>query len=731
LATRRRRWPWAKPSSLLPAVFMLAAVAGPGLVPAELSGQLPAFLLDDETQLRSIAFRHLDTETFPRSQLKRQIGLTEQGKAHRLKGALAALPLFSEPDAHPFDPLSLQRDVARLREFYRGAGFPDVDIRYEVTLDQEKNVVDVVFLIHEGRSRTLASVRYTDASGAPVEEKLAAELVPGWKRLVEREITQIGERFGDLERARMEGAPLQWLLDRGYPFPISSSVQAVDSAGYLAQLNIEVEPGTRSRVGSMEVEGVASVDDGVVLREVPIEEGDWFSASRVNEGRRRIFRVNLFRLALAEVTPLSQADSSVQVLFQVMEARPRNLSGHLGYTNVGGIALGGKWEHRNFLGGARTFAATVTSETGIMAVQADAPDEFFRGALSLRQPFVFVSGLSAVVSPFGEYRDDYRDQSWEAGLDGTLIYRLSALQAISLRYRISAREILEYRLEDAAAGSASLLGSKIVIDSLEGRIEVSTFNLSANLGRLDDPANPRRGFVLRPNLEVTAPLGFPTNEYFKAELWGSLYRPLGDKILLAANLRAGRIFPFGKSIPSSEEDGLQELIQLRDVNLMAGGPSDVRGWGSRLLGPKTPDSERDVSGSDTTYTASLYLPIGGLARVTGALDVQFPLPGLGERAQGHLFVDGGRVWTPDDRFFSTDDPYDQDRFFYSAGGGLGVETPVGPIRLSVGYKLNPSPLDLRDPGDVLALLLADQSILEAPTSNWRRVQMHLTVGRVF
>ena len=29
---------------------------------------------------------------------------------------------------------------------------------------------------------------------------------------------------------------------------------------------------------------------------------------------------------------------------------------------------------------------------------------------------------------------------------------------------------------------------------------------------------------------------------------------------------------------------------------------------------------------------------------------------------------------------------------------------MGPIRVSVGYKLNPSPLDLRDPGEVLDLL---------------------------
>jgi outer membrane protein insertion porin family len=401
----------------------------------------------------------------------------------------------------------------------------------------------------------------------------------------------------------------------------------------------------------------------------------------------------------------------------------------LGYTNDGGLALGGQWEHRNFIGGARTFAVSGTAETGALAILSETTDEFFRAAISLKQPFLFVSGLSFVASPFGEYRDDYRDRSWEGGLDGTLIYQYAPLRALSLRYRISNREILEYRLGDLSVGTAGLLGSTVEADSLEARVVVSAFTLSATLGRLDDPANPTRGFVIQPSLEVTAPLGFPTNEYLKAEVWGSYYRPLGGRIRLAGGLRVGRLFPFGGSVPTSERDGLLEFFQLRDINLMAGGPSDVRGWGSRLMGPKIPDTE--ISESGTTYSASRYLPLGGLARVTGALELQFPIPKLGSGFAGHVFLDGGRVWTPDDRYLQSDDPYDQDRVYYSTGGGVGIETPVGPIRVSLGYKLNPSPLDLRDPEDVQDRLLKGSSILEAPVQRLRRFQIHLTVGRVF
>ena len=147
------------------------------------------------------------------------------------------------------------------------------------------------------------------------------------------------------------------------------------------------------------------------------------------------------------------------------------------------------------------------------------------------------------------------------------------------------------------------------------------------------------------------------------------------------------------------------------------------------MGPKLPDVELDRA--TDSLKASRYVPLGGLARISGGVELQFPIPGLGARFAGHVFLDGGRVWTPDHRFLPPDDPYDQDKAYFSTGGGMGIETPVGPIRVSVGYKLNPSPLDLRDPNEVLKRLLAKESILDVPAETLRRFQLHLTLGRSF
>ena len=701
--------------------------------PSSVAGQLSASLLDDETEVHSIRFRFLDSESFSPSRLLDQIGLTERGGFYGVSRKLSFLPLVSPPEPRLFDPLSLQMDVARLRAFYRGEGFPEASVAYEVTLDRDRNLVDVEFLVTEGPPRTLGSVAFVSPDGDSLDKVLYPGALPEWQEFLTGAEALEGERFGEADRARIEGSLLRWLGERGYPFPTIDSNVEESSFGLQVHLRVQVDPGSRNRVGAVVLEGLSSVADAVLLRELPFREGDWYSASQVAEGRRRIFALGLFRVATAEPVPMLDADSSVQVVYRVREARPRSVSGFTGYTNAGGLSFGGEWQHRNFGGSARTLSVNGTAETGAFVVLNEVPDKYSRAAVSLRQPFLFVSGLSVVASPFWEYRDDYRDRSWEAGMDGTLVYQYAPLNAVSLRYRVSKRKVLDYPLADV--GSRQVDATTPVEDLLEGSMVVSAFTLSATLGSLDDPANPRRGYVIQPSLEVTAPVGFPTNEYLKAEIWGSLYRPLGDRLGFAGSLRAGRLFPFAGSVPAEGEDGMPEFFRLRDVNLTAGGPTDVRGWPSGLMGPKIPETRIEIldtgTQSDTVYSARRYLPLGGLARISAAVELQFPFPGLSSWLSGHVFLDGGRVWTPDSRYRFIDGDLDQDRVYFSTGGGVGLDTPVGPVRVSLGYKLNPSAMDVRDPGAVQDLILAGKPILDAPVEKWRRFQLHLTVGRVF
>jgi outer membrane protein assembly factor BamA len=133
----------------------------------------------------------------------------------------------------------------------------------------------------------------------------------------------------------------------------------------------------------------------------------------------------------------------------------------------------------------------------------------------------------------------------------------------------------------------------------------------------------------------------------------------------------------------------------------------------------------------TETVAERYAPVGGLARLLGSAEVQLPLPGFSDSWQSFLFFDTGRVWTPDSRFTLSAGELDQNDYYSSVGAGIGYETVVGAIQFAVGYKLNPSPLDLRSPQDVLDALEEGRPLSSVPTESRRRLHLHFSIGSTF
>jgi outer membrane protein assembly factor BamA len=93
-----------------------------------------------------------------------------------------------------------------------------------------------------------------------------------------------------------------------------------------------------------------------------------------------------------------------------------------------------------------------------------------------------------------------------------------------------------------------------------------------------------------------------------------------------------------------------------------------------------------------------------------------------------VFLEAGRVWTPDERFSQATLLPENAELRWSAGVGISYQTPVGALGLSLGYKLNPSPLDLRDAGEVLDAYIAGQPIESAETDALSRLHLHFSFG---
>ncbi len=170
----------------------------------------------------------------------------------------------------------------------------------------------------------------------------------------------------------------------------------------------------------------------------------------------------------------------------------------------------------------------------------------------------------------------------------------------------------------------------------------------------DDFLNPTQGLLLRGRLEHSS-TGFLSDVNFtKFEVEGRHYLPIWWRMILATRLLLGTIQPYGAT-DSAEIP--------RNVRFFAGGPGSVRGFRLNRLGPL--DSDDD--------------PVGGNSLVEGNAELRFPIIG---QLWGALFLDFGNV-------FSEPFTYRFNDLRYAVGRGIRYITPIGPIRLDVGFVIDP------------------------------------------
>jgi outer membrane protein insertion porin family len=683
-----------------------------------------ALRLSPDAEVRSIDFRFTGPHELYADELAEQMNTRAPDAFHTFQSAVAWVPFVPNPDRHAFDPVRLQEDVARLRRYYRRQGFPEARVDYTVGTDDERRRVAVAILVEEGpalrlRELSLVAPYGTSEIGAP---ELRQEIQARWQTIRAR---HVGKRFSEPEIIALRGSLESFLGDRGYIRAKVDPRATIDSTAHQVDLVCLVDTGARARVSDIRVEGVTKVDKHIVARQLGFETGDWMSRRGLEKARENLMSVDLFRTARLNLGEGSPADSSLPVQVVVREDRPRFTQIEGGYATDGaGLTGQVRWTHPNFTGGARSLNAVALVQSGVWAT-SDIKDRLLRGTLLLNQPYVFLPALSMGFGPSFELRDGHLDRSAAWTLQNTLVYRFSTLQSAALRYEYTYRKVDESNIQDLSPNST-------LAESLAVPVRTSLISLNTSLGRLDDFGRPRHGVVVKPNLSITAPSAWGSVEFARLDVQATAFAPLpgrANAVMLRGKI--GQVWPFGKSVPTAGENPAVELLRIRDFTLTAGGAEDVRGYATRMLGPKVPSIEREVSGTDTTLTSDHYVEAGGLRRWTGSVELRLGLRRLSKDVFAHLFFDAGQVWTSDSRFEFSDISETDEDVHYATGAGLGYYTAVGAIRFDAGYKLNPSVFDLRDPQDVLNAALAGRDPATAPVKSFNRYAFHLSLGLYF
>ena len=681
------------------------------------------------TEVRSVEFRFEGTRSLNEDVLRQKIALTGQGGFAGLRRTFGFLPFVPPVGAHQFDPVEMQRDVVRLRNYYHRQGFPKVEARYDARFQAKPNAIRVAYVIAEGPPILIDTLGFTGEHG-PIE--LPSSLDPSWRRFVRRTQRQAG-RAGEDERRALADSTARWFRAHGYPFASAKVIATVDSAAFRASVEVQADPGQRARIRRIVVTGNETIPAREIVRQLPIQAGDWYDSHALEEGRQRLTEMDIIRLVSVDVPRDSAADSSVVVRLGVSENPEHIIKGEAGFISSSGVTTQASWTDRSWLRGLQhahgrrdgAVGRRGAGEPGAAALPAQ-PHRVSAlrrrpPALGGGRPVRRIPGRPSRPELGGGVRGNAGVRPGTAPVPDSGLFDLPPA-CVRLRLRQQPRG----RAVPAAASPRPPGGA----NTLQQIHNSSVLALEGSYGRLDRIASPRKGYVIRPRVAWTPP-GFNTSEYFLVDLGATTYVPLSKRVGFTFRAGGGRLFPYGNSIVAGDVSGFVSLLRLRDVTFTAGGTRDVRGWGTLLLGPKLPEVQLQTSGDSTVAVSSRYTPVGGLARLIGSAELHFPMPVLSDAFQPYVFYDVGRVWTPDSRFALNAGDLDEDRYYQSIGIGIGYETVVGAIQVALGYKLNPSPIDLRSPQDVLDALENGTPIGAAPTSNARRFHLHFSIGTSF
>jgi outer membrane protein assembly factor BamA len=199
--------------------------------------------------------------------------------------------------------------------------------------------------------------------------------------------------------------------------------------------------------------------------------------------------------------------------------------------------------------------------------------------------------------------------------------------------------------------------------------------------RRDRPADATQGNFNSLDFSFASkPLGSSAS-FARLFLQNSSFHPIGRSLVFARSARFGVQEPFSDTI--ADEIPLPERF-------FAGGGYSLRGFGLNQSGPRDP-----VTG----------FPVGGLALLVLNQELRFPLrlPFVGDKLGGAAFYDAGNVYSRlEDITFRTEPTAASissgrlNYFSHSIGFGFRYPTPVGPVRLDLGYLLNPARFSIDD-----------------------------------
>jgi len=609
------------------------------------------------------------------------------------KTLIKEVPFF---DAEDFRDDLVEEAVSRIMSLYHSKGYPFAQVAPVITSSED--AISVHFFIYEGDKVIVDSVRF---SGITVAEKSLREI--------------ISLKKGDLYNPDLVDTDRETLTEfynaLGY---LDARIDDVlfKIKNLKADIDITITEGAVTRIESIEIKGTKLVSEEEIRKAIKIKIGDpynevdisdarygiidlygnhGFTDSRVDikqelieKGVRVIIEINEGPIAFFGRTVISGNTETRQEVIKrellyksgtsfnpVLLTRTRQKLYKLGLFTEVDIDVVEKE------GNSKDIHIRVKEgNAGIVEFGVGYGDyERFRGSVDISYRNLFgmnkqISFRTELSSLEQRYIVNYLEPWF---LERPIPFRVLFIKEDRTEKNIETRET-RYKLKryTASAGFEKKLSEKLKGEIFYEFSLVKTFDVKPDViltkedtGTLaisgirpgmvydtrDNPFDPRRGVLAGISAKFASGVFLSETDFVKVIVHGSTYKELSKHFVLALSLKSGMA------------QGFYETRELPLVErFFLGGRTTVRGYEQDTLGPKGADGS----------------PTGGNAFVLTNLELR---TSLGKGFGVVTFLDGGNVWIKlEDIQLS--------KMKYTTGVGIRYNTPVGPLRVDYGHKLN-------------------------------------------
>lgn len=430
-----------------------------------------------------------------------------------------------------------------------------------------------------------------------------------------------------------ENALSRLISQKGYPYVKVKGEQILSNDKTQIQITYRITDGIFVSMGDIYLKGNLRTKNRAIEKEMEIRFGEPFSLEKMLLSQRNIRNMDIFKDVRFKTFGLKEEKDRINLMIDVEEQKPY-------FAELGGGYDSSKELYTRIMAGDHNLFGL--NKYGWMS--GEISQIGYRAEVGISEPRFLDTYISASSNLYTEKVEDFNQNFGYKAIGASLGFSPKPFKNITPGLNFSLERRDQYRIDTSLP-----LGDSITEEEFEKRsILIVTPSLTYNTR--DSFIRPKKGIFSSLHVDISKGIENSFDDFIKYRYDLRYYYTPLNPLTLAFRGKAGYIKAYGNKgqIP-------------QDQLFFLGGALDVRGFEENLL--------RFDSAGDA---------VGGRCAISGSVEARID---LGANIEMTTFYDTGSI-------SKTFVDAGSDKFRSSVGLGLRYITPIGPIGLLYGHKLD-------------------------------------------